>query len=172
MSGGIGVFRNVFLREIVRFVLVLPLLVLNHSALQVQSLLAQVEEAHAVRLHPQGVVEGRRGHILEEVGAVEVSGAIHVSGADFFHRLDITSQGVLAAAKHQVFEEMREARPPRLFVSAAYVVPQVDGDDGRLVVFVHDQRKTILEHELLVRNINILSLRLCQCNGGKSSQQQ
>ena len=51
VTGGICIFRKVLLGQTVRLVLPLTFFVLHHAALQVESLLAQIEESHAVRFH-------------------------------------------------------------------------------------------------------------------------
>ncbi|MGD0008860.1 MAG: hypothetical protein ABSE93_09980 [Terriglobia bacterium] len=48
------------------------------------------------------------------------------------------------------------------------MIPEVHGYDGRFMVFVHDQGEPIIEHELLVRNVNILRLRLHKRTNGES----
>jgi hypothetical protein len=37
------------------------------------------------------------------------------------------------------------------------VIPHVHGHDGRFVIFVDDDGKPVVEHELLIRNIHLLS---------------
>ena len=59
---------------------------------------------------------------------------------------------MLAALEHQVLEQVREARLPGPLVLRTDVIPDVDGDDRGLVILVHDQRQSVVEHEALVRN--------------------
>ena len=61
---------------------------------------------------------------------------------------------VLAAAEHEVLEEMGEAGLAGALVLGADVVPDVDGDDGRFVVLVDDQGESVFEDEFLVGNID------------------
>ena len=61
---------------------------------------------------------------------------------------------VLAAAKHQVLKQVGESGLAGLFVFRADVVPDVDGDDGGLVVLMHDYGEPVVEHEALVWDID------------------
>ena len=65
---------------------------------------------------------------------------------------------MLAAAKHQVFEQMCEPGFAGLLILGANVVPEVDGHDRRLMVLMHDQSQSVVEHEFLVRDIDVLGL--------------
>jgi hypothetical protein len=56
-----------------------------------------------------------------------------------------------------VLEKMGEARPTSLFVLRADVIPHVHGHDGRFVIFVDYDGKPVVEHELLIGNIYLLS---------------
>ena len=153
-----SILRDELFRNRVRLVLALALFVLHHAALQIQRLLAQVEVSHAVRLHPQRVIHRGRRHILEIIRAVVVGRAVQVRGADALHGLDIAALRMVAAAKHQVLEKMRETRLPQLFVLRPHVIPGVDRDNRRLVVLMHNQRKPVLQHKFLVRNIHVFRL--------------
>jgi hypothetical protein len=53
---------------------------------------------------------------------------------------------------------MREPRLPPLLILGADVVPEVHGYDGRFMVLVHDQGEPIIEHELLIGNVDVLGL--------------
>ena len=120
-----------FLRDGVRLVLSLPLLVLNHAALLVEfSLVDGAEQmAHPVGLEPEHHVQRGDRNVLEVVGAVLVGGAVQISGADFLQRVEVVSVEVLAAVEHQVLEQVREAGLAELLVLRACVVPDVDGHD-------------------------------------------
>src|SRR5580700_2606050 len=169
MSRGVGIFWDVFLGQPVRIVLTLAFFILHHAALQIESLLAEVEESHAVRFHPQGVVESGGGNIFKKVGAVEGSRTVQIGRAHGLESLDVHAFGVFAAAKHQVLEKMREARLSGLLVLGADVVPEVDRNDGRLVILMHDDGESVIESELLVRDIDVLGLR--RSAGGEREKQ-
>ena len=51
---------------------------------------------------------------------------------------------------------MGEASLARVLILGADVVPEVGRDDWRLVILMHDDAQTILERELLERNIQIV----------------
>ena len=57
---------------------------------------------------------------------------------------------VLRALEHQVLEQVREAGLARDLVLGADVVPEVDRDDRRLAVGVHDHGQAVVEAEGLV----------------------
>ena len=132
----------------------LPFLILHDAPLFVH--LRGVDDAeqvtHAVRFHPQRDVERAGGDILEVIGPVVIRGAVLVGRADALEWLEVIVVEVLAAVEHQVLEEMREPGASRLLVLGAHVVPDVHGNNGRLVVFVHEQRQPIFQHEPLIRN--------------------
>src|SRR5271155_1669812 len=161
MSHGIGILGDQLKRHRVGLVLALALFVLYYAALQIERFLIQraKKESHAVRLHPQGVIEGGGRNILEIVGSVVVGGAVQIGGADLFHGVDVASRRMLAAAKHKMFEEMRESRFAEFLVLRPHVVPRIDGHDGRLVVFVDDDRQSVIQYEFLKWNIDVLGLR-------------
>jgi hypothetical protein len=110
--------------------------------------------AHAVGLQPERVIERRGGDILEVVGAVVIGGAVQVGGAHALHGVDVAAVEVFAAAEHEVLEEVREAGLAGLLVLGPDVVPDVDGHDGGLVVFVDDDGEAVVQHEFLERDID------------------
>ncbi len=132
-------------------------LVLDDAALLVELGLGDgaLEVAHAVRLHPQDEVEGRDRDVLEVVGPVLVGRAVEVGRADLLHGLEVVVVVVLAAVEHQVLEEVGEAGLAGLLVLRADVVPDVEGDDGRLVVLVDDQGQAVVEDEFLVGDVDL-----------------
>ncbi len=133
--------------QAVGLVLSLPLLVLDHAPLQVELLLVDGahQVAHAVGLDEERGVERRDRDVLEVVGPVLVGGAVEVGGPERLERLDDVALHVLGGLEHQVLEEVGEPGPARLLVLGADVVPDVDGDDGGLVVLVDHQRQPVLE---------------------------
>ena len=140
----------------VGLVLTLPFLVLHHAALLVELGLADGadEMPHAVGFEPERQVERRGGHVDEIVGAIRVGGAVQVGGAGPLERCLELLVVVLAAVEHQVLEEVSEAGPARHLVLRADVVPDVHGDDRRLVVLVHQQGEAVREDEALIGNVD------------------
>jgi hypothetical protein len=65
---------------------------------------------------------------------------------------------MLAAAEHEVFEQVGEPGFAGMFVLRPDVVPDVHGHDGRLVILMDDQGEAISENEFLERNIDILGV--------------
>src|ERR1035441_6796912 len=110
--------------------------------------------AHAVGLQPERVIERRGGDILEVVGAVVIGSAVEVGGAYALHGIDVAAVEILAAAEHEVLEEVREAGLAGLLVLRADVVPDADGHDGGLVVFVDDDREAVVEDEFFVWDVD------------------
>ncbi len=152
----------------VGLVLALALLVLDHATLLVQRLLVDRAEqvAHAVRFHPQRHVERGGRHVLEVVGAVLVGGAVLIGGADQLEGLEELALVVLAALEHQVFEQVGEAGAAGLLVLAADVVPDVDRDDRRLAIGVHDHPQAVGQGELLVGDDDVGAGRFGLGQGG------
>jgi hypothetical protein len=54
-----------------------------------------------------------------------------------------------------MLEEMGESSFAWLFVLRAHVVPDVDGDDWRLVILVHDKGQAVVEDELLEWDVDV-----------------
>jgi hypothetical protein len=141
----------------VGLVLALALLVLHHAALLVQrGLVDRTDQmAHAVRFHPQRHVQRGGRHVLEIVGAVGIGGAVLVGGTHLLERFEELAVVVFAALEHQVFEQVREAGAAGRFVLAAHVIPDVDRDDRRLAIGMHDHAQAVGQGELLVRDIDL-----------------
>jgi hypothetical protein len=155
----------------VGLVLALALLVLHHTALFVDGLLVERAQqvAHAVGFHPERAIERRGGHVLEIVGAVGAGGAVLVGGADLLEGLEELAAVVLGTLEHQVLEPVRELLPVGGLVLAAHVVPDVDRDDRRLAVGVHDDGEPIVEPEALEGDVRV---RGAQGHGGEAEDEQ
>ena len=106
-----GAFRHEVVDLSVGLVLTLALLVLHNAALQVQRLLVEgtKQVAHAVGFDEERIVQRRYGHGLEVVGPIVVGCAIEIGCANLFERVDDPRLDVLAAAEHQVLEQMGES---------------------------------------------------------------
>jgi hypothetical protein len=111
--------------------------------------------AHAVGFQPQHAVQRLLGHVLEVVGAVAVGGAVEVGGAQLLGGLEVVVVEVLRAVEHQVLEEVGEAGAAGGLVLGAHVVPDVHRHDRGLVVLVDDHRQPVLQHELLVGDVEL-----------------
>ena len=57
-----------------------------------------------------------------------------------------------------MLEQVGEPGLAEFLVLRADVVPDVDGDDGRLAVFMNDQGEPVVEHELFVRDVDFLGM--------------
>ena len=139
----------------VRVVLALPLLVLNDPALLVELGLVHgaKQVAHPVGLHEQDGVERLGRDVLEVVRPVRVGRPVEVGGPDALQHLEVVVVEVLGPVEHEVFEQVGEPALPVGLVLRPDVVPHVDGDDGRLVVLVDDEREPVVEHERLVGDV-------------------
>ncbi len=157
MAGGVGPLDDEVLGDPEGLVEILADLVLDDAALFVEPGLADgpLEVAHPVRFHPQDEVEGGRRDVLEVVRPVLVGRPVEVRRSDLLHRLEVVVVVVLAPVEHQVLEEVGEPRPAGLLVLRADVVPDVEGDDGRLVVLVDDQGQPVVEDEFLIRDVDL-----------------
>ena len=151
MIGRIERGQDRFVDQAVRAVLVtLATLVLDHVALIVEFRLrhGREQEAHAVRFHPQGQFQVIGGHGLPIVGAVHGGRTVQPPA----HRLDrpeIDLVIVLRTLEHHVFEEVGKAGPARPLVLGTDVIPDVDADDRRGVVFMQDDIQTVGKREFL-----------------------
>ncbi len=155
VSFRVGVFGQQLARHAVGLVFALAFFILHHPALLVDLLLGDGPEQvpHPIRLHPERDVEGVGGHVLEIVGAVGVGRAVEVGSADAFERLEVVVVEILRAVEHQVFEEVGKAGLARLFIFRPDVIPHIDGHDGGLVVFVHDEGEAVVEDEFFVGDV-------------------
>ena len=143
-------------RNRIRLVFALALLVLNHAALQIERFFTDGEVSHAIGFGEQREIDRRLGDVFEVVGAVLLSGAVEVRSADLFHAFDVPALEIVAAAEHEVFKQVGEAGLTGLFILRAHVVPHVDRHNGRFVVFVDQNSQTVVENNLLVRDIDNL----------------
>ena len=116
--------------------------------------------SHSIGLEPESVVQSGGRDIFKVVRSIGVGGAVQVSCSDWLHGLDVPALVVFAPAEHQMLEQVRKPGLPGPLVLGAYVVPDIDGDDGCLVVFVNDQAQPILQDKSLVGNINCGRLRM------------
>ena len=150
-----GVFGNGDPGFAVRLVLSLSFLVLNHTALLVQTCLGDGpnEMSHAVGFEPEDAVERRDRHVLEIVGPVFVGRSIEVRGAQRLHCLEVVVVVVLAAVEHQVLEKVGESGLAHPLIFRTDVIPDIHGRDRRFVIFVHEKRQAISERELPVRDV-------------------
>ena len=140
----------------VRLVLALALFVLHHAALFVErGLIDRAEQmAHAIRFHEQRGVERGGRHVLEIIRAVGVGGAVLVGHADLLEGHEILVLVVLAALEHQMFEQVGETAAPGRLVLGTDVVPDVDGDDRRFAVGVHDHAQAVGQGELFEGDVD------------------
>ncbi len=131
-------------------VVVLPLLVAHDVALVVELVLGQrrQKKAHAVTLEPQAGLEKVGRQRLEIVRAIGVGGAVG-GAARLLDVLEVHLVGhVRRALEHHVLEQVREAGLARHLVARADVIPDVDGDDGHGVIFLHQDGQAVVELEL------------------------
>ena len=169
MIGRIKRGQDRFVDQAIGAVLVaLATLVLDHVPLVVEFRLGHGREqkAHAVRFHPEGQFEVIRRHGLPIVRAVHGGRAVQPPA----HRLDrpkVDLIEVLRALEHHVFEEVGEPGPARPLVLGTDVIPDVDADNGRRVVFVQDDLETIGERELL--EFQFRNLWHGRCGGSEES---
>ena len=174
MAFGKHVFHDVVEGSSVRSILALALLVLDHTTLLIELVLIDRAEEmpHAVGLHPHRKVQRCRWHGLKVICAVGIGRAIHAGRADLLERSEILPVIVLAAVEHQVLEQVGEACLARNLVSGTHVVPERDRHDLSLAILVHDDPKTVVQVELVERNVERSVLARCnsrQCERTKES---
>jgi hypothetical protein len=170
IAGGLDQFPG----DGVGLVVALALLVLDDAPLLVELLLLDRAEQmpHAVRLHPQRNVERGGRHVLEVVRPIVRRGAVEIGGADPLHRLEVILVVVLRSVEHQVLEQVGEAGLAGLFVLGPDVIPDVHGDDGRLVVLVHQQGQAVVEHEFLIGNVDLAGVHARHHHGDNQQVQR
>ena len=149
-------FQRGIIGQAIGLVVALTLFVLHNAALQVQNLLAHLTQqvAHTVRFQIQRVFQCGRGHGLEIVGAIKPGGAVQGGGPCGIHGLDVAGRAVFRPAEHQVLEQVGKAGRALGFVFRAHIVPDTDGHDRSLVVFVDQYGQAIIQLETLPRNIH------------------
>ena len=105
----------------------LPPLVLHHVALDFKRILVQgvQQEAHPVRLQPQGQFQVVGWNVFPVVGAVGVGGAVEV-GAHLLQRFKVAAVVVAGTLEHHVLEQVGKAGAAGHLVLGTNVVPHVD----------------------------------------------
>ena len=129
----------------------LALLVLDNVALVVELRLRhRVEQsAHTPGLHEERGFEKVRRDEFPVVRAVFRGRAVD-RAAELLYGGDVVEVVALEALEHHVLEEVCEACAARRLVLRADVIPDVDADDGRRVVFVEDDAQPVRQEELRV----------------------
>ncbi len=122
-------------RAVGRVLHVKPMLFFDDSALGAHILLVHAQRGHAVGFQPEDPIQGIAGNRLKEecpveegVGVVVAADLLDIAGMLF--RADMRR-----AFEHQVLEQVRKPGLARRFVLAADVIPDLQGDDGRAMVF-------------------------------------
>ena len=118
MAHWISILSDELFGNAVGLVVPLALFVLHYAALQVELLLVEhaKQMTHAVALREQRVVEHGSRDVLEIVRAIVVGGAVQVRGPDLLHGVDISMIEVVAAAEHQMLEQMGKSGLARLLI--------------------------------------------------------
>src|SRR5215472_9071758 len=157
----------------IRLVFTLAFLVLDYATLEIELLPVEnaQEVAQSVTFGEQRVVEHRSRHVLEIVRAIIVRRAVQVRSPNLFHSTDVCIVEILAAAEHQVLEQVRKPSFAGLFILGANVVPGVYGNDRRLMVLMYKHRQTVIEDESGVGNVGNRDarVRLCGFRLGRGS---
>src|SRR5262249_54444735 len=99
-----------------------------------------------------------RRDVLKKVRAVVVGRAVEIGRADGFEGFEVIGVVILRPLKHHVLEEMREASAPAPLVLRSDVIPDVDGDNRRSMIFMQDDSQAVLERVFLVRDLRWLDL--------------
>ena len=139
MAWGIERMKQGFFNQSIGLVLgALPALVAHHILLIRQLGLIELlkQRTHAIAFYPQGQFQLIGRQRLEIVGAIKICGAVDLRRARTLeNRKVLVFRDILGALKHHVFEQMRKARAPRLFVSRPDVIPEVDRHQRQPLVF-------------------------------------
>ena len=132
----------------------LAALVFNRLPLDLEFLLGDrlQQQAHAIRLQPEGNLQlvDRQG--LKLIGAVRVSGSVQ-GAASITDNLEVLFiADVLGALEHHVLEEVCEAGAPDFLAIGAHVVGHVYMYQGIGVILVQDHRQPVIQPIFAVRN--------------------
>ena len=165
MSDRVCVFRDQLFGHTVGLVLALAFFVLHHAALQVELLLIEHAQqmSHAIALGEQRVVEHRGGHIFEIIGAIVVGRPVQIGRTDLLHRVDVGVIEVIAAAEHQMLEQVGESGLAGLLVLRSHVVPRVHGHHRSLVILMDEDSEAIRQHKLGVLDVRDRNIDAGRC---------
>ena len=144
-------------RETVRAVLVVLAALVQHDVALVRELCLRErrqQEAHAVRFHPQGELEGVGRHHFPVVRTVGVGRSVE-RRAGALQRLEEAAIVMLRPLEHQMLEQVRETGMSRMFVLRSDVVPDVDRDDRTPVILVQEHVESIAQRVLRVRQLHL-----------------
>src|SRR5688572_12441166 len=158
MSLGIQRLHQRFVCQAVRTIVVaLPALVLHHVALTVKLLLRDrfEEPAHTIRFQMQRKLERTDRQRLPVVRAIGRGRAVVRATRIFEQLIELALGHVLRAFKHQMLEQMREARAAGALVLGADKVPEIDANDRRAMVLVDEQREPVRELVGFMRNVQL-----------------
>ena len=128
----------------------------HHVALVSQSLLIDLAQQvpHAITFQPESEFQLVRGQSFEVIGAVEVGRAVDVAGSGSLEITIVLRRcDVLRAFKHHVLEQVSKPGSSRAFVGRADVAPQVDGNQGKAMIFGENHLQAILQGEFLVLDL-------------------
>ncbi len=141
------------LDEAIGLVVVLPFLVLHHTALAIERRLADRAEQmpHSIAFEEQRQRQRRGRHRLEIIGAIEAGGAVVVGRAHLLERAEEIARRILRSVEHQMFEQMGEARPAGGLVLGTGVIPDRHRHHRRLAIGRHHHAQAVGEGELLER---------------------
>ncbi len=146
----IGECRQLLPPGAVRLIVHAPASFVDHDiALVVELCLRHGRQqlTHAIGLEPERYRQLVRWHRLEVVGAIEPGGTVQRT-AGALHELEVlVGAHVRRALKQHVLEQMGEARSPRALIGRADVIPQIDRDDGRGVIFGKGDAQPVVELE-------------------------
>ena len=115
----------------------------HHSALHVETLLAECQFEHAVGLQPEGCLYVRFGNGQVVVGYVVVRPRVVLATGQLQRRVVIGN--MYRTAEHQMLEQVGKARMFGVLVAGTYVVDDVQRNHLRAGIFVVHQPQTVVQ---------------------------
>jgi hypothetical protein len=97
---------------------------------------------------------------LKIIGPIKICRAIHVGGADQFEWLEVLVIVIFGTVEHQMFEQVCETGFPAFLVFGANVIPDIDRDNRRFVVFVDNQAQSVIERVFGKIDLDISGARI------------
>ena len=112
-----------------------------------------LSSSHAAGFHPHHLFQlvGRNGDIVD--GLVEAGAGVQFAAGILDHLEEFAATDIRGPFEHQMFEEVREARPVGLFVLGTDVIDNDLRDDGCRMVLMQD-------HVQAIRKIVLLELKV------------
>ena len=147
MSGRIALGIDALDEAATRALAILPQLVEHDLPLLLQGLFAEHEPPHAIGFGEQGEVERVAMHGFEIMRAVERGASVEIVCAGREQMAQVGARQILAAAVHEVLEQMRKPMLPGRFVGRADSISHMHGHQRQTTILVQQHAQPVVEAE-------------------------